>query len=272
MQSPSVADAAAPQRRRAWNGPLVDLGGAAVLWAAAVVASAATMGVLGAHDAAAHTGHGDAGYLPSASAVGAWAAMSLAMMLPTAVPMLRSLADVLAARRARATSRRRDAVPSPEWWAFLVAYAAVWAAVSTVFAVVQVAVRAGGLAGEGDSATSRLVAAGALAAAGAYQFTTVKARCLAGCARPITFLLSNWRAGVTGAWRMGLVHAATCVGCCWALMGLALVGGIHSLPFMAVATVVMVAEKVPSISERIRMPLGAVLVVAGAATALLALA
>ncbi|MFM8310650.1 MAG: DUF2182 domain-containing protein [Ilumatobacteraceae bacterium] len=271
MQSPSVADSAAPQRR-AWSGSLVDIGGAAVLWAAAVVASVSTMDVLGAHDAATHHGHGDAGFRPSAAVVGASAAMTLAMMLPTAVQMLRSLADVLAARRASASSRTRGAEPSPEWWAFLAAYTTVWAAVSTVFAVAQAALRAGGLAGDGGSVTARLVAAAALAAAGAYQFTTVKAWCLAGCARPITFLLASWRAGVTGAWRMGLVHAVTCVGCCWALMALALVGGLHSLPFMVVATVVMVVEKLPSIGERVRVPLGVMLVAAGAAAALMALA
>ncbi len=32
--------------------------------------------------------------------------------------------------------------------------------------------------------------------------------------------LTHWRRGVRGALRMGLVHGAFCVGCCWFLMGL----------------------------------------------------
>lgn len=255
-----------------WSGSLVDLGIAALLWAAAVVASVQTMGLVGSHGAGSHHIHGPRGVLPPASAVGAWAVMSLAMMLPTAVPMLRALADVLAARTQGQATRRRRVAPSPEWWAFLVAYAAVWAAVSAGFAVVQALLGASGLAGQGESTGARLVVAAALAAAGAYQFTSLKAQCLTGCSRPITFLISSWRPGAGGAWRMGLSHAATCVGCCWALMALALAGGVHSVPFMAVATVVMVIEKLPSVGERVRVPLGILLVGSGAGAALLALA
>ena len=275
MQPPTASDVTGATRRRLWSGPPVDVGIAAVLWIAALVATVQTMRVLNGHGADAHGDHAGAGALPSTAAIGAWSAMSLAMMLPTAVPMLRSLADVLAAQASSHPGRarqRRSATPSPEWWSFLAAYAAVWAAVSAGFATVQALLAATGLTGGPESTGARLGVAAALAAAGAYQFTPLKARCLTGCTRPITFLMSRWKPGAAGSWQMGLSHAAACVGCCWALMALALVGGIHSVPFMAVATVVMVIEKLPSVGQRVRVPLGFVLVGSGAAAAVAAIA
>ncbi|MFM2182240.1 MAG: hypothetical protein RJB61_534 [Actinomycetota bacterium] len=275
VQPSTASEVTGATRRRLWSGPLVDVGIAAVLWIAALAASVQTMRVLDGHGADAHGAHVGSGALPSASAIGAWSAMSLAMMLPTAVPMLRSLADVVAAQASSQPglgARRWNATPSPEWWSFLAAYAVVWTAVSAGFATVQALLAATGLAGGSGSTSARLLVAAALAAAGAYQFTRLKARCLTGCTRPITFLMSRWKPGLAGSWQMGLSHAVTCVGCCWALMALALVGGIHSVPFMAVATVVMVIEKLPSVGERVRVPLGLVLVGSGAAAAVLAIA
>jgi predicted metal-binding membrane protein len=46
-----------------------------------------------------------------------------------------------------------------------------------------------------------------------------------------------------GPLRMGLRLGAVCLGCCWALMALGLIGGAMSLGFMALATVSMTAEK-----------------------------
>lgn len=201
----------------------------------------------------------------------AWSTMTLAMMLPTSVPMLLSLADVLAARR-RASHAAVRSAGEAEWWAFLGAYVVIWSVTSVVFASVQAALgRLHVLDADGDGRAS-LVTAVTLVAAGAYQFTPLKARCLTGCTRPITFLIASWRDGVAGAWSMGLRHGATCVGCCWALMALSIVGGIHSLGFMAVATVVMVVEKLPSIGETVRVPLGIVLVLVGVAAAVAAIA
>ena len=77
---------------------------------------------------------------------------------------------------------------------------------------------------------------------GAYQLTPLKGACLSHCRSPAGFLLTNWRDGVVGRIRMGLEHGLHCVGCCWALMALALVVGMGSLAWMAVLMAVMVAE------------------------------
>ena len=105
-----------------------------------------------------------------------------------------------------------------------------------------------------------------LVAAGAYQFSSLKMRCLTGCTRPMTFLLAHWREGISGAASLGMRHGLHCVGCCWVLMSVALIGGLHSLPVMAAVTIVMVVEKLPSVGETIRVPVGLLLVAAGGVT------
>ncbi len=62
---------------------------------------------------------------------------------------------------------------------------------------------------------------------------------------------------------MGLRHGATCIGCCWALMLLAFVGGMVNAAFMALCALVMALEKFPTIGTKITRPLGIALVAAG---------
>lgn len=118
------------------------------------------------------------------------------------------------------------------WWGFLGGYLATWLAWS--------------------------------AAAGLYQFTRLKERCLTECLRPVTFLLAHWREGLRGGAAMGARHGATCVGCCWALMSLAFVGGAWSAASMAAMTALMVLEKAPAVGRRLAAPVGVALVAAAA--------
>jgi predicted metal-binding membrane protein len=48
-------------------------------------------------------------------------------------------------------------------------------------------------------------------------------------ARGARFISDHWRPGVAGALRMGFVHGAFCLGCCWLLMGLLFFGGVMNL-------------------------------------------
>ena len=63
---------------------------------------------------------------------------------------------------------------------------------------------------------------------------------------------------------MGARHGATCVGCCWALMSLAFVGGAWSAASMAAMTALMVLEKAPAVGRRLAAPVGVALVAAAA--------
>ncbi|NNG16564.1 MAG: DUF2182 domain-containing protein, partial [Gemmatimonadales bacterium] len=83
-----------------------------------------------------------------------------------------------------------------------------------------------------------------LLAAGLYQFTPLKAACLTHCRSPLGYYLSSWRNGPLGAYRMGFHHGLFCLGCCWALMGLAFILGIMNLLWMVALTVVICIEQI----------------------------
>jgi predicted metal-binding membrane protein len=82
-----------------------------------------------------------------------------------------------------------------------------------------------------------------LIVAGVYQLTPIKLTCLRTCRSPFGFLMSRWRPGLAGAFRMGLEHGVFCVGCCWALMLLLFVGGVMNLFVIAALTAFVAFEK-----------------------------
>jgi hypothetical protein len=82
-----------------------------------------------------------------------------------------------------------------------------------------------------------------LLAAAIYQLTPAKDACLSRCRAPLDFVLHNWHDGPAGAVRMGMVHGAWCVGCCWALMASLFALGIMSIPWMVGIAVLIALEK-----------------------------
>lgn len=162
-----------------------------------------------------------------------WQVMTLAMMLPSSMPMVKMM--TYAARKQPPTYAIL--------WAFLAGYAAIW----TGFALV---------AFTGDTFIHRavdtwpwlashayLIGTATFTIAGVFQFTPLKERCLAACRSPLSFFLRYYRAGVTPAWRLGLRHGLFCLGCCWALMLVMFGVGIGSLAWMAALAGVMTIEK-----------------------------
>ena len=150
--------------------------------------------------------------------------------------------------------QRRDA-PN----ALVAGYLAVWLGFSVIAAGAQMALfNAGLLTAFGDS-RSGVLSAALLALAGAYQFSPAKAACLSKCRRPLVFFMAHWDEGpLRNGLRLGLV----CLGCCWALMLLAFVGGVMNLAFMGLATVIMVLEKLPGPGRYLTRPLGVALLCA----------
>lgn len=176
-----------------------------------------------------------------------WSLMATAMMLPTAGPAFVAYRDLSASG---ATTRPVTLALGflLAWWGFAVAAS-----------LLQMALfRADLVSSFGDS-RSVLLSATLLLAAGAYQFSAFKAACLEKCRAPVSFFLEHWD---KGPFRMGLVLGLTCLGCCWALMLLAFVGGVMSLTFMGVATLIMTLEKLPQVGRWLDRPLGVVLIAA----------
>jgi hypothetical protein len=87
------------------------------------------------------------------------------------------------------------------------------------------------------------VAVAAIAVAVLYEVTPWKRACLVRCRGPLSFLMSSWRDGRTGALRMGFEHAAWCLGCCWALMVVLVALGAMSMAWMGVVAGLVALEK-----------------------------
>ncbi|MEO8714097.1 MAG: DUF2182 domain-containing protein, partial [Acetobacteraceae bacterium] len=91
--------------------------------------------------------------------------------------------------------------------------------------------------------TAARVGGAVLVAAGLYQLTPMKDICLSKCRTPITFIMTAWRDGATGALRMGVLHGAYCLGCCWLLLVILFPLGIMNIAAMAAVTLLVFAER-----------------------------
>lgn len=187
-----------------------------------------------------------------------WMIMMIAMMFPTAAPMVLTFHRVQAGKRGRGET-------FVSTWFFVAAYMLLWGAMGAL----AFAGAAGGeliAAHAGMSATTAARIGGALLLmAGAYQLSPLKDLCLAKCRTPMGFILTSWRDGQWGAVRMGLEHGVFCLGCCWLLFLALFPLGIMNIAAMAVVTLLIFAEKTLPSGERIAKLSGVALLLYGAA-------
>lgn len=177
-----------------------------------------------------------------------WWIMMVAMMLPSAAPTILLYGRV--ATRAHADVR-------PETGSFIAGYLVAWAVFSFIAALMQ------GLLGRLEFISpdmmvsqSRALSGAILIVAGIYQLSPLKNACLRHCQSPAAFLSRHYRPGPLGAFRMGALHGAFCIGCCWLLMALLFVGGIMNLLWIALLTAMVAAEKLLPFGRVISMALG----------------
>jgi predicted metal-binding membrane protein len=188
-----------------------------------------------------------------------WAVMMVAMMLPSAAPMVAMYARVAEGHGASARVRV---------WLFAGGYVAAWTAFSAVATVLQTALDQAAML-TGAMQVAPLMGGVILALAGAYQLSPLKRRCLRHCQSPIGFLMSHWRDGRAGAIAMGLRHGAFCVGCCWMLMALLFVAGVMNLLWVAVLTGFVLIERATQWGEVLATVSGFALIAGGLALAAL---
>ena len=185
-----------------------------------------------------------------------WLAMTGVMMAPVVSPWLRALSRIAGA----AGSPGEGATTAT---LFATGYAAAWAGFSAAAAGLHLTLShlsvpvPFGLEAPVHSAA-------ALFLVGGFQFTRLKEACLAHCRSPAGYLLTHWRKGPAGHVRLGFGHGLHCVGCCWALMALALVVGMIDLVWMGLLMAVMVAETALPIGASLRKPVGIALLGAAA--------
>jgi predicted metal-binding membrane protein len=175
------------------------------------------------------------------------------MMLPSTVPMARVFVAVSA----------RQPRPGAARTAFSTAYAVVWLGFALVALTGDVTLHLVVHRWAWLTEHDELILASTLALAGAYQLSPLKDACLRACRTPLSIVGQHYAAGWSGGWRIGLVHARNCLGCCWALMLVMFATGVGSLVWMSALTAVMVLEKTAPFGARMVRPLGLVLLTGG---------
>jgi predicted metal-binding membrane protein len=165
-----------------------------------------------------------------------WVVMMAAMMLPGSVPMVAAFATINRRRRERGA-------PYVPTVIFLAGYLMVWTAFSALAVVLQWALQLGGLLTTMMQSASLWLSAALFFAAGVYQFSPLKRRCLDHCRSADGFILSEWRDGALGALVMGARHGLFCLGCCLPLMLLLFAVAVMDLRWVAALTVLVSAEK-----------------------------
>ncbi|MES3035846.1 MAG: DUF2182 domain-containing protein [Gemmatimonadota bacterium] len=166
-----------------------------------------------------------------------WAVMMVAMMLPSAAPLVLLFATISRRRR----ERRSPAAPTT---ALAAGYLLAWAAFAVAAGIAQWALHRAALLSPATSTAGPTLGGLLLVAAGLYQWTPLKGRCLSECRSPLGFLTREWREGTRGALVMGARHGAFCVGCCWVLMALLFVAGVMNMLWIAALTIYVLVEKV----------------------------
>ena len=166
-----------------------------------------------------------------------WAEMMVAMMIPSAAPMILTFATVN-------RKRREQERPYVSTGIFLLGYVLVWTLFSAVAALAQWVLHAKALLSPMMVSTSPLLGGLLLITTGIFQWTPLKNTCLTHCRSPLSFLMTGWREGKWGALTMGLKHGAFCTGCCWFLMALLFVAGVMNIWWIAIISVFVLLEKI----------------------------
>jgi predicted metal-binding membrane protein len=186
-----------------------------------------------------------------------WVAMMVAIMFPTAAPMILMFARVQAGKR----QREQPFVPT---WVFVAAYLLVWSLLGVL--AYAAALLAEELAGRSMWLMDNAGRVGGLVllAAGIYQLTPLKRLCLAKCRTPLAFLLQSWRDGTGGAFRMGIEHGLYCAGCCWLLFVILFPLGMLNIAVLALVTALIFAEKSLPFGRQLGLIAGVALAAYGA--------
>jgi predicted metal-binding membrane protein len=222
-----------------------------IAWALCILAEATGKAKLLHHDSLLENGP------PLWLAVGlflvSWQVMIAAMMLPSSLPMIRLFG---------VTSRSQPR-PRAVMGAFLGGYAVVWTAFGFVAFFGDLGLHRFVDRTPWLAAHEWVIAGGTLVLAGAFQFSSLKEKCLTECRHPGAFLMQHYRRGVGEAFRIGRKHGVFCLGCCWALMMLMFAAGVANLAWMAVLAGLMVYEKVGTRGEEVTRVAGFALLALG---------
>jgi predicted metal-binding membrane protein len=193
-----------------------------------------------------------------------WATMTLAMMLPSAAPMILTYAEI-----ADTAARQHERIVSP--FVLAAGYLVVWLAFAAAATLAQFSFTRAAWLDSGMASASGLFSGAIFIGAGVYQFSALKHACLTQCQSPFPFFFTNWATTPRGVFRLGVQQGLYCLGCCWAMMLVMFAVGVMNVIWMAALGVLMTIEKIGT-GKRFTHVLGAALIAIGAAFVLSAFA
>lgn len=164
-----------------------------------------------------------------------WLLMSVAMMLPSAAPMIRTYCEI-------ADTAQLKGEPVVHPLVLVAGYLSVWLAASVLFAGLSIVIQAITASRPGDPVQG-IAGAAALGIAGLYQFSGLKDVCLKKCHDPFSTLFARWSSKPARIFRLGTEQGLWCLGCCWALMLVMFAVGIMNLFWMALISLFTLVEK-----------------------------
>ena len=171
-----------------------------------------------------------------------WAVMMVAMMTPSVVPMVLMYTAVN-------KGKQKKGLPYSPTFIFLSGYLVAWSLFSIVASAVQYPLHESGLLNPMMNSRSYLLSGSILMIAGLYQWTPLKEACLKACRSPLSFLMTSWKEGYFGAFKLGIHHGLYCIGCCWALMVVLFAVGVMNMLWVLLITVFVILEKVGPVSS-----------------------
>ena len=188
--------------------------------------------------------------------IGMWSLMMVAMMFPTAAPMILTFATISHTRQ----SKGQSFVPA---WFFVASYLALWILFGLIAYLVSVSANSLGDHFEALRSNGARIGGGILLLAGLYQLSPLKTVCLSKCQTPIDFIMRSWKDGYPGALQMGIKHGTYCFGCCWLLFIILIPLGVMNVVAMGLVTALIFAEKSLRYGRQIAYASGVILVVSG---------
>ena len=160
-----------------------------------------------------------------------WVAMMVAMMFPAAAPMVLMY------------GRMRKSDP-PSVALFTGSYIALWCVFGVGCYLLSAAIEDAASHSEWVAMNWGRAGGALLVLAGVYQLSPLKEVCLRHCRTPLSFVMTRWRDGRSGALKMGLIHGLYCVGCCWLLFLILIPLGVMNVAAMVAVAALVFAEKV----------------------------
>ena len=190
-----------------------------------------------------------------------WMLMSIAMMAPTAIPAIITFSNL----------PQHSIVTNYSLIQFIGGFLVTWFGYSFLATTFQIFLANIKIIDDFGQSNNIWLNAILLMTAGLYQFSTVKNSCVSRCRSPIAFFMEKWTDTKYNGLKLGLQYGVICVGCCWALMLLAFVGGIMNLAWMTAAMLLMTIEKLNDIGKYISKPIGVLLILSSLVFGFLAL-